>query len=76
MTRSQNRPGAWLIDVTAPDHQISSACKGKHPYPSWSVASAALRRGQKAREAKGEDRVVLHVYRCPHCHRYHVGSPV
>ena len=38
-----------------------SECTGKHPYPSRSKAAHALK-------------PKLHIYRCPHCGWFHVGS--
>jgi hypothetical protein len=57
-----------------PAHYVASACTGKHPFASWDAAQATLRRTKKTRDAKGEDRPVLRVYRCPHCHSWHIGG--
>lgn len=42
-------------------------CHGKHPFLSIRTAVKACREMRK-------ERVRLRPYRCPHCHRWHLGS--
>ncbi len=44
-------------------------CEGKIPFDSWGLAEKVAKRrhhnGKKGRP-----------YRCPHCHKFHIGSTV
>lgn len=49
-------------------------CAGKHPFPSPSLARAAMRQQFTYLDYQGKDRPPLNVYRCQTCGHFHVGS--
>lgn len=60
-TASPNGAVRWASG--APD----TACEGKIPYPDLTAAGLALQR------LRSQGRPGLMIYRCPFCHKFHVG---
>lgn len=56
-------------DLSEPERKLMQAasCDGKSTYETWSLANGINKR--RARNGKGGNQV----YRCPHCHEYHIG---
>jgi hypothetical protein len=53
-------------------HDPRSACFGKQAFLTQREAYEVLERIRAQRRSR--DRKKLHVYRCKHCHQYHLGG--